>query len=51
VQESFDNGVLTLKASSGFVAHYIQTHLAAELITQVELEMGPVDRLVVISSS
>jgi len=50
-KEGFENGVLTLKASSNFVAHYIQTHLAAELIAEVERHMGPVQRLVVISQS
>lgn len=47
VKENWQDGQLTLKASSGFVARYIETHLAKHLLNAVEAELGPVARLII----
>jgi len=46
-KEALENGQLTLKASSGFVARYIETHLANNLLRAAEAELGPLERLII----
>ena len=45
--EGLEAGVLCVKAPNEFVARYVETHLAGEMVRAVETQMGPVDRIVV----
>jgi len=41
----FERGVLRLRAPTGFIRRYVETHLLGTLLGAVEAEMGPVARV------
>ncbi|SFP43484.1 hypothetical protein [Tranquillimonas alkanivorans] len=45
--ETFTRDAVVLTCAKRFVASYIETHLSARLMSAVEAELGPVDRLTI----